>query len=162
MYTIISVKETLFRTERKIGRILGFASRPFRPIAVGSFWLIVSVSNLSERLSILLTPFTMEFGIAALDERGPIWVSRTLINGGRMRLEISEKTQRGIYFMKVYERELARFFVSNLKEGDVCIDIGANVGYFTVLAAQAVGVQGRVIACEPEEENFELLKKMLL
>jgi FkbM family methyltransferase len=37
------------------------------------------------------------------------------------------------------------------------VDIGANVGYFTTMAARAVGPRGRVLAVEPEPHNFELL-----
>ncbi len=51
----------------------------------------------------------------------------------------------------VYERHY------RMKEGDVVLDIGAHVGYFTELAAERVGPGGWVIAFEPEPENFNLL-----
>jgi FkbM family methyltransferase len=44
-----------------------------------------------------------------------------------------------------------------LKPGDVFIDVGANVGYFTRLAADLVGRDGRVYAFEPEPDNFSAL-----
>jgi FkbM family methyltransferase len=43
--------------------------------------------------------------------------------------------------------------------GHVVYDIGANVGFFTVIAAQLVGSSGRVVAFEPLEENFVLLQR---
>jgi FkbM family methyltransferase len=44
-----------------------------------------------------------------------------------------------------------------LEPGDTVIDIGANVGCFTLLAAHRVGPSGRVIALEPEPETYEQL-----
>ena len=42
--------------------------------------------------------------------------------------------------------------------GDIAADIGAHVGYFTVLLSKCVGPTGRVVAFEPETGNFEFLK----
>jgi FkbM family methyltransferase len=44
-----------------------------------------------------------------------------------------------------------------LRPGYVFIDVGANVGYFTLLAASLVGAQGKVIAFEPNPANCDLL-----
>ena len=41
-----------------------------------------------------------------------------------------------------------------LREGDCFIDLGANLGYFSVVAADCVGKTGRVMAFEPEPESF--------
>lgn len=51
-------------------------------------------------------------------------------------------------------------FLKNLNlKGKIVIDVGACVGYYTLLAAKLVGDKGRVIAFEPEKDNFRLLKK---
>ena len=47
----------------------------------------------------------------------------------------------------------------HLKPGDTVIDIGANIGAFTVLAASRVGSNGKVLAFEPEAMTFECLLK---
>lgn len=38
-------------------------------------------------------------------------------------------------------------------------DIGANIGYYTLLAESLVGPEGRVFAFEPHPENYEKLKE---
>ena len=44
-----------------------------------------------------------------------------------------------------------------LQPGDVFVDVGANIGYFSVLAASLVGDAGKVFAFEPDPDNFQLL-----
>ena len=58
-----------------------------------------------------------------------------------------------------HEPQIRRLLKENIKQGDTVIDIGANIGYHTLLMAKLVGDAGRVYAFEPEKENFELLKK---
>lgn len=57
---------------------------------------------------------------------------------------------------EVYETELIE---KELKEGDIFIDIGANIGYHTLTAAKKVGRKGKIYAFEPEPKNFSLLTK---
>jgi FkbM family methyltransferase len=46
-----------------------------------------------------------------------------------------------------------------IREGDVVLDLGANIGYYTLLAARLTGPKGRVYAFEPEPLNYGLLLK---
>lgn len=46
-----------------------------------------------------------------------------------------------------------------IRPGDRVVDVGANIGYFTVLFAELVGAEGRVLAIEPEPNNIRLLRK---
>jgi FkbM family methyltransferase len=61
--------------------------------------------------------------------------------------------ERGIW--EPFETSL---LVSLLKPGAVFVDVGANLGYFSVLAASIVGSAGRVFAFEPDPGNFALLQ----
>lgn len=56
-----------------------------------------------------------------------------------------------------YERGETRFFGSVLRAGDVAVDIGANVGWYATLFAEAVGPTGKVLAFEPNPTAFRLL-----
>lgn len=48
--------------------------------------------------------------------------------------------------------------LQHLHPGDVYVDVGANIGYYTLVAAARVGAQGAVLAYEPEPGNFALLQ----
>ena len=56
-----------------------------------------------------------------------------------------------------YEPKTRELFTQLLGPGKTLVDVGANVGYFTVLGALLVGSGGRVIAFEPEPTNHGLL-----
>jgi FkbM family methyltransferase len=60
---------------------------------------------------------------------------------------------------EVYEPASTKLLLSDLRPGHVVLDIGANIGYYTLLAARIVGPQGKVFAFEPEPTNFALLRK---
>lgn len=64
-----------------------------------------------------------------------------------------------IAFSGEYEPFIAEVMKKNIKKGDVVVDIGSHIGYFTILMSKLVGEAGKVYAFEPEQKNFELLKK---
>ncbi|MEH1902563.1 MAG: FkbM family methyltransferase [Nostoc sp.] len=59
----------------------------------------------------------------------------------------------------VFEELEISIFSSLLEEGMTVFDIGANVGYYTLMAASKIGSYGRVYAFEPDKDNFNILKK---
>ncbi|GAI92968.1 unnamed protein product, partial [marine sediment metagenome] len=58
-----------------------------------------------------------------------------------------------------HELGTENFLVDYLLPGDVVVDVGANVGLITVIAAKRVGPFGRVYAFEPDEENCSSLDR---
>lgn len=58
-----------------------------------------------------------------------------------------------------FEPVQTKLFLESLKSGDTVFDIGANVGYYTVLASKKVGNKGKVYAFEPDPANLRLLRK---
>lgn len=57
---------------------------------------------------------------------------------------------------EIYETQL---ITERLFSGATFVDVGANIGYYTVLAADQVGAGGQVFAFEPDADNFALLEK---
>jgi FkbM family methyltransferase len=63
------------------------------------------------------------------------------------------------YWLGTYELEKQKLFIKMVKEGDVVFDIGAHVGFYTLLSAELVGKDGKVFSFEPLMANYEYLKK---
>ena len=66
---------------------------------------------------------------------------------------ISEKIRR----RGVWEGFETRLMLALLSPGDQVLDIGANIGWYTMAAARCVGASGRVFAFEPDARNFSIL-----
>jgi FkbM family methyltransferase len=60
-----------------------------------------------------------------------------------------------------YEPHLTAVFERHCRPGMTVVDVGANLGYFSLLAARLVGPTGRVVALEPNSENCRLLLSSL-
>jgi len=61
-----------------------------------------------------------------------------------------------------YEYDKQILFSRTIKEGGVVYDIGANVGFYTLLSSETVGKKGKVIVFEPLPRNIHYLRKHLL
>ena len=79
------------------------------------------------------------------------------IEGRKMFTQNNDGLALSIF--KIYEPDQTKIVKKYVHEGDVVIDVGAHVGYYTLLMAQLVGKNGKVYSFEPDPVNFELLKK---
>jgi FkbM family methyltransferase len=61
----------------------------------------------------------------------------------------------------VYEVPETELLKKILRSGMIVVDIGANIGWYTLLSAKKVGDKGLVIAFEPEPTNFQLLTRSI-
>ncbi|MCX5207305.1 FkbM family methyltransferase [Streptomyces sp. NBC_00237] len=66
----------------------------------------------------------------------------------RFAVDTRDLIQRYIHLFGVWEPHMTSWLQSRLGPGDVLVDVGANVGYFTVLGSRLVGSTGRVVAIE--------------
>ena len=60
---------------------------------------------------------------------------------------------------QVPEPEVVNFMLSVVREGDLVVDAGANVGLFTLLLSSLVGESGKVVAIEPDPRNVKKLER---
>jgi FkbM family methyltransferase len=59
----------------------------------------------------------------------------------------------------LWEPKTMRLMRRLLRPGMTFVDVGAHIGWYTLLAARAVGTTGHVCAFEPDPSNFDLLRK---
>ena len=81
--------------------------------------------------------------------------------GTVIRCRSRDYVQRRIRFFGVFEHNLTYYTMDRLREGDLYIDVGANIGYFTLLASHCVGNSGKVIAVEADPMTFAALTENL-
>ena len=84
------------------------------------------------------------------------------IHGFRMCLPTNEAglgMTSSMMWGREWEHHVTRVFYNVVKDGLTVVDVGANIGYYTLLGARLVGERGRVYALEPEPGNFRLLQR---
>lgn len=79
----------------------------------------------------------------------------------KINLRLDEWIQKQIYFFGEYilENTYVKFWNGLLKSGDIILDAGANVGYYSMLAAKRILPDGKVYSFEPVSSTFKALKK---
>jgi FkbM family methyltransferase len=90
---------------------------------------------------------------------GPIDVSVTASSGDHFRCRPPDFIQMYLWLFDVWEPDLTAFISDRLSAGDGFIDVGANIGYFSALAARRVGPTGKVLAVEASPAVFASLSE---
>ena len=85
---------------------------------------------------------------------------KIVVNGYEMYVNPNDKgISEELAMFKIHEPLNTKFLSEQLQEGMICLDIGANLGYFTFLESLKIGKTGRVIGVEPAPLTFELFEK---
>lgn len=81
----------------------------------------------------------------------------------KLHLDRNRYLQRSVYEFGVngicYEPDYSSILLKVLQPGDTFIDVGANFGYFSLMASSLVTNTGKVFSFEPEKENFRFLSR---
>ncbi len=83
------------------------------------------------------------------------------IFGCRLAGNTRDMIQQYIYYFGVWEPELTDWISHHLAPGDGFIDVGANIGYYTLLASALVGDSGQVTAIEASPVIYQQLRANL-
>lgn len=81
------------------------------------------------------------------------------VNGVRIVLNQDDPVLCDALALGAYERFELSVFRDTLKPGMNVLDIGANIGLFTAAAAHLLNGDGRIVAVEPDTDNFGYLAK---
>jgi FkbM family methyltransferase len=86
-------------------------------------------------------------------------VAVDLLSGQRMYvLDGDSSVSSVIRAEREYEPHVASHLSARLAPGMVFVDVGASIGFYSVLAGRLVGPQGAVVACEPGPQNHSVLR----
>jgi FkbM family methyltransferase len=85
-------------------------------------------------------------------------IDKVSIIGGNT-IYLDENDSLNLAWYRVYEWFETQVILNQINPGDVVLDLGAFIGYYTVLFANKVGQRGHVFAFEPRPTNFKILSK---
>jgi FkbM family methyltransferase len=97
---------------------------------------------------------------AAMARRGEVRVGE-LKSGSRIALDLSDFAHHHIYFFGTFEEPTTRFIQSIAKPGWTVVDVGANAGYFSLLARDLGGPRAVIRSFEPNPALADLLSRSI-
>ncbi len=143
-------QRTLEQMKKLLWKYLSFFARSATARSLGRLWISRPI------FSFLVRKFSPKSDFIAS------------MNGYRIRI-ISNKDRpldgigQSILFRQTYEEQVTSMFKKLLKRGMSVIDVGAHIGYYSLLSASLVGEEGKVFAFEPEPHNYnELINNISL
>jgi FkbM family methyltransferase len=115
---------------------------------------------LSVKQAIYRSPLLSRWVRGSLNRNAPEGLTPIKIAGGSIAgLEIVLNLQKEkAYWLGTYEVELQTAVADLIKPGMIAFDVGANIGYVTLMLAKAVGESGKVFAFEALPANFDRLR----
>lgn len=96
------------------------------------------------RLPLKFIPSNLVIKIISGSNRGLKWIKGSGVNS---------------YWLGNYEKDKQKFLSRLLKPGMTFYDIGAHVGFYSILGVKFVGEKGRVVSVEPVERNIRYIKR---
>lgn len=75
----------------------------------------------------------------------------------QLNIDLEQSIDAKIYYTGAHEGEVIEAIRRLVKPGDVCVDVGANIGFMTLHMATAAGKTGQVFAFEPSNWTYERL-----
>jgi len=79
------------------------------------------------------------------------------IDGRQLFIDTKNESYKYVYFLGEYEAVISNIFRRLIEPGDVCLDIGANIGWYTTLFQKLAGTHGQVHSFEPVPHIFDHL-----
>jgi FkbM family methyltransferase len=118
------------------------------------------VAEFAQRSRLSSFPLVKRFGYVAMYK----WSNREykLVKtnlGFEMLVDPYSPVGKSVIRYGFWEENTSKLVYQTLHPGMTFVDVGANFGYYTLLAATKLDNKGRIIAFEPDPKNFEILQK---
>ncbi|MDZ4678576.1 MAG: FkbM family methyltransferase [Oligoflexia bacterium] len=95
--------------------------------------------------------------------RDPQSIRKAVMQDGfELYVTMSDFTFRHVYFLGIYEPVVSGLIKKLAKPGQIWADVGANIGFYTLLLSKILGEKGKIYAFEPNPKVINLLEKSLL
>jgi len=132
-------KENLIKIRRKYGNLVEFATRQ-------GLYRVQFLRRLNKKIHLIFKKSSDKF-------------KKSKVKIGNNVLFLDEDDSLGLSLNQNYEPTHTKLIKENVRKGNIVLDIGANIGIFTLLFAELVGSKGKVYAFEPDPTTFNILKK---
>jgi len=140
-------------------RIVGSRLLEHKRYVLFYFWYVRRNSDLGKALKFLICYFRY---LLRLSLSKPDMKNIVKLNGYQLKVMPDDRgISRELLVFRVHEPLLTRLLSMEIKRDMVCIDIGANIGYYALLESKLVGEDGKVIVFEPSPANFKYLSENL-
>jgi FkbM family methyltransferase len=126
--------------------------------ATAARWLPAPIKRTLYRLGSISSALREALNRAAPRGLSEVEVAGGLLTGTRLLLDMQAEKD---YWLGTYEVELQQAIQDLVKPGMVAYDLGANIGYVSLVLTKQVGKEGRVFAFEPLPANQERLRSNL-
>lgn len=118
-------------------------------------------SRIGEPLDVIVTSYLNSAEFAArglINRKRPANVILTDFGGFKIFADSNDAAVGHHVANRLYEPEVTQVFKSHLKPGMSVIDIGANIGFFSMLSRSIVGHSGKVLSVEPNTYNARMIE----
>ena len=85
-------------------------------------------------------------------------VPTTTPQGAKFSCRLGDTIQRNIFYFGVWEPHITAYILSNIDENDLFVDVGSNIGYYTVITGKRCG---KVVSIEASPKIYAELKNNL-
>lgn len=89
----------------------------------------------------------------------PVAIDAQARDGRRFIADLTTGMEEMVFFLGEYEPFISKIVERLIRKGDICIDVGANFGWYTTMMAKLVGANGEVHSFEPVPKTFAQLER---
>ena len=127
--------------------------------AISGYWKLFRNEGFSKTFSSFYDYYYTKYKLKKIKQSGNNLI---LTHGCKMKVNPNDDgLSAELLVHGSHEPDTTKFVSKYLKENIVCVDVGANIGYYSTLYSKIVGRNGKVLAIEPSPVNFGYLKENL-